>query len=90
MRPPWEAGECGHGRVTGVSVFVWSTIPGVYAGLSFLARARGRGGEREGKGEGEVLASVMEGNDCWRKKIFAFTHSLSHVGAPTSVQRCPW
>lgn len=24
----------------------------------------------------------MEGNYCWRKKIFSFTHSLSHVGAP--------
>ena len=42
VRPPWEAGECMHSRVTGVSVFVWSMIPGVYVGFSFLARARGR------------------------------------------------
>lgn len=34
-------------RVTGFSVFVWSVIPGVYVGFSFLARARGKGGGRE-------------------------------------------
>ena len=39
-----------HSRVTGFSVFVWSMLPGVYAGFSFLARARGRAGEREGGG----------------------------------------
>lgn len=59
-------------------------IPGVYVGFSFLARARGRGRERE---EEEVLTSVMEGNYCWRKKIFSFIHSLSHVGAPPECRR---
>lgn len=38
--------------------------------------------ERWREGEKEVLTSVMEGNYCWRKKIFSFIHSLSHVGAP--------
>lgn len=44
---PWEAGERVHSRVTGFSVFVWSMVLGVHVGFSFLARARGRGGERE-------------------------------------------
>lgn len=47
-------------------------------------------GQREGYGEGEkeVLTSVMEGNYCWKKKIFSFIHSLSHLGAPMSTERC--
>ena len=47
-------------------------------------------GQREGWGEGEkeVLTSVMEGNYCWKKKIFSFIHSLSHLGAPMSAERC--
>lgn len=34
-----EGGECVHSWVTGLNVFVWSVIPGVYVGFSFLAGA---------------------------------------------------
>lgn len=47
VRTPREAAESEHSRVTGFSVFLQSAIPGVYVGFSFLARAKGRGGERE-------------------------------------------
>lgn len=99
--PPWEAEECVHSQVTGCSVFICSVIPGVYVGFSFLAREkegveRGRegerGGERErgverGRGGWEVLIGVMEGDYCWRKKIFSFIHSLLHMGAPQECRK---
>lgn len=89
MWPPWKAAECVRTRVTGFSVFVWSMIPGVYVGFSFLARDRGRErgrerSERKGRGGGGgagSLTSVMEGNCPWRKNYF-LSSILSHTSTP--------
>lgn len=75
--PPWETGECVHTRLTGSSVFVWSRIPGVYVGFSFLARAR----ERESEGGGEGLNQCCGRKPLLEKENVFFIHSLSLTGA---------